>query len=109
MRTLVRSVIYGLRDFSNLKCNHNPGPSNDPSGAYPSRTINAPIKKTTQKIKNINHIFTDVSECMDNVGEIFQARELIYGCKPEVSQTLIGITALVSPECKIEIKCIASI
>ena len=52
---------------------------------------------------------TDVSECMDNVGEIFQARELIYGCKPEVSQTLIGITALVSPECKIEIKCIASI
>ena len=52
---------------------------------------------------------TDVSECMDNVSEIFHARELIYGCKPEVSQTLIGITALVSPECKIEIKCIASI
>ena len=52
---------------------------------------------------------TDVSECMDNADEIFQARELIYGCKPEVSQTLIGTTALVSPDYKIEIKCIASI
>ena len=52
---------------------------------------------------------TDVEDCMDNVGEIFQARERIYGCKPEVSQTLIGTTALVAPSYKIEIKCIASL
>ena len=50
---------------------------------------------------------TDVEDCMDNVGEIFQARERIYGCKPEVSQTVIGTTALVAPSYKIEIKCIA--
>jgi len=50
---------------------------------------------------------TDVEDCMDNVGEIFMARERIYGCKPEVSQTLIGTTALVAPSYKIEIKCIA--
>ena len=50
---------------------------------------------------------TDVEDCMNNVGEIFQARERIYGCKPEVSQTLIGTTALVAPSYKIEIKCIA--
>ena len=50
---------------------------------------------------------TDVEDCMDNVGEIFQARERIYGCKPEVSQTLIGTTALVAPSYKIDIKCIA--
>ena len=50
---------------------------------------------------------TDVENCMDNVGDIFQARERIYGCKPEVSQTLIGTTALVAPSYKIEIKCIA--
>ena len=50
---------------------------------------------------------TDVEDCMDNVGEIFQARERIYGCKPEVSQTLIGTTALVAPSYIIEIKCIA--
>jgi enamine deaminase RidA (YjgF/YER057c/UK114 family) len=52
---------------------------------------------------------TDVNECMANVDEIFSAREKIYGCKPEVSQTLVGTTSLVLPDCKIEIKCIASL
>jgi enamine deaminase RidA (YjgF/YER057c/UK114 family) len=52
---------------------------------------------------------TDVNDCMENVDEIFSAREKIYGCKPEVSQTLVGTSALVSPDCKIEIKCIASL
>jgi enamine deaminase RidA (YjgF/YER057c/UK114 family) len=50
---------------------------------------------------------TDVEECMTNVSEIFLARERIYGCKPEVSQTLVGTSALVAPDYKIEIKCIA--
>jgi len=50
---------------------------------------------------------TDVNECMGNVSEIFQERERIYGCKPEVSQTLVGTTALVQPELKLEIKVIA--
>jgi len=52
---------------------------------------------------------TDVNECMENIDEVFLARERIYGCKPEVSQTLVGTTALVSPDYKIEIKCIASL
>ena len=52
---------------------------------------------------------TDMQECMDNVDEIFTARERIYGCKPEVSQTLVGTSALVSAVCKIEIKCIAAL
>ena len=51
----------------------------------------------------------DVEECMANVSEIFLARERIYGCKPEVSQTLVGTSALVAPDYKIEIKCIASL
>ena len=50
---------------------------------------------------------TDIEECMTNVEEIFNSREKIYGCKPEVSQTLIGVSALVDPKYKIEIKCIA--
>ena len=50
---------------------------------------------------------TNVDECMDNVEELFSEREKIYGMKPEVSQTLVGTTALVQPELKIEIKCIA--
>ena len=36
---------------------------------------------------------TDVNECMENVSEIFNERENIYGCKPEVSQTLVGTNA----------------
>ena len=50
---------------------------------------------------------TDIDECMANVGDIFSSREKIYGCKPEVSQTLVGVSALVNPQYKIEIKCIA--
>ena len=50
---------------------------------------------------------TDVDDCMKNVSEIFAEREKIYGCKPEVSQTLVGTSALVQPDLKIEIKCIA--
>ena len=50
---------------------------------------------------------TNIEECMTNVEEIFDSREKIYGCKPEVSQTLIGVSALVDPKYKIEIKCIA--
>ena len=50
---------------------------------------------------------TDVEDCMNNVGDIFEERERIYGCKPEVSQKLVGISALVQPNLKIEIKCIA--
>jgi len=52
---------------------------------------------------------TDVNECMENVSEIFSEREKIYGCKPEVSQTLVGTTALVQPQYKLEIKVIAYI
>ena len=50
---------------------------------------------------------TDIDECMGNVSDIFDSREKIYGCKPEVSQTLVGVSALVDPKYKIEIKCIA--
>ena len=52
---------------------------------------------------------TDVNECMENISEIFSEREIIYGCKPEVSQTLVGISALVQPQYKLEIKVIAYI
>ena len=52
---------------------------------------------------------TDVNECMENVSDIFDERENIYGCKPEVSQTLVGISALVQPQYKLEIKVIAYI
>ena len=50
---------------------------------------------------------TDMQECMTNVTDIFALREEIFGRKPEVSQTLVGVAALVDPKLKVEIKCIA--
>ena len=62
---------------------------------------------TLENVVDETWFVTDIDECMENVSEIFAEREKIYGCKPEVSQTLIGVNALVQPNLKIEIKCIA--
>ena len=52
---------------------------------------------------NIQNFLKEFRASLDNVRGIFQARERIYGCKP------IGTSALVSPDYRIEIKCIASL
>ena len=64
---------------------------------------------TLENIVDETWFVTNIDECMENVSEIFTERERIYGRKPEVSQTLIGVNALVQPNLKIEIKCIAYI
>ena len=64
---------------------------------------------TLENVVDETWFVTDIDECMENVSEIFAEREKIYGCKPEVSQTLIGVNSLVQPNLKIEIKCIAHI
>ena len=74
------------------------------------KNIEIVLKEFNGSLDNIideTWFVTDIEECMTNVGEIFDSREKIYGCKPEVSQTLIGVSALVDPKYKIEIKCIA--
>lgn len=50
---------------------------------------------------------TDMGEAMSNADSIFAARLDAYGETPAVSQTLLGVSALVMPKLKIEIKCIA--
>lgn len=50
---------------------------------------------------------TDMSELMENVDAVYGERESAYGSMPEVSQTVVQVVALVQPELKIEIKCIA--
>lgn len=50
---------------------------------------------------------TDMSELMENVEAVYGERESAYGGMPEVSQTVVQVGALVQPELKIEIKCIA--
>ena len=64
---------------------------------------------TLENVVDETWFVPDIDECMENVSEIFAERERIYGRKPEVSQTLIGVNALVQPNLKIEIKCIAHI
>ena len=64
---------------------------------------------TLENVVDETWFVTDIDECMENISEIFDEREKIYGRKPEVSQTLIGVNALVQPNLKIEIKCIAHI
>ena len=74
------------------------------------KNIEIILKEFNASLDNIideTWFVTDIEECMTNVGEIFDSTEKIYGCKPEVSQTLIGVSALVDPKYKIEIKCIA--
>ncbi len=50
---------------------------------------------------------TDMGELMTNVEDVYSAREAAYGGIAEVSQTVVQVAALVQPELKIEIKCIA--
>ena len=74
------------------------------------KNIETILKEYSATLDNIideTWFVTNIEECMTNVGEIFDSREKIYGCKPKVSQTLIGVSALVDPKYKIEIKCIA--
>lgn len=50
---------------------------------------------------------TDMAGFMSEAGEVFKARALAYGGEPEVTQTLLQITALVRDNLKVEIKCVA--
>ncbi|MBT5332876.1 MAG: RidA family protein [Gammaproteobacteria bacterium] len=71
------------------------------------RTVLAEFGANIGNIVDETFYVTDVQEVMTNVETIFAARESAYGKQPEVSQTLIGVTALVDPRLKIEIKCVA--
>jgi enamine deaminase RidA (YjgF/YER057c/UK114 family) len=52
---------------------------------------------------------TDMDELFGNIEDVYGAREAAYGGNPEVCQTVVQVVALVEPELKIEIKCIAHI
>ena len=73
------------------------------------RAVLAEFGATMENVVDETWFVTDVEECMQLVGDLFSAREAVYGGKPEVSQTLVGVTALVDPALKIEIKCIARV
>ena len=62
---------------------------------------------TMQNIVDETMFVTDMEEVMSNSDSVFGARAIAYGGVPEVCQTVLQISALVLPELKIEIKCIA--
>jgi len=57
----------------------------------------------------VDEIFfvTGMNELFGNIEDVYGAREAAYGGTPEVCQTVVQVVALVQPELKIEIKCIA--
>jgi enamine deaminase RidA (YjgF/YER057c/UK114 family) len=62
-----------------------------------------------RNIVDETYFVTDMDELMSNAEEVYSTREAAYGSTPDVSQTLLQVNALVYPELKIEIKCIAHI
>lgn len=52
---------------------------------------------------------TDMGEFMKASESVLGARAEAYGGIPEVCQTLVQVSALVMPELKIEIKCVAQL
>ena len=52
-------------------------------------------------------LLTDMDDCMANVNEVFGARQKAYGKKPDVTQTMVAVAALMLPALKVEIKVVA--
>ena len=74
------------------------------------RNIAAVLKEfgaTMQDIVDETFLVTDIGETHEHLEAVFTARAEAYGGTPEVTQTLIGVNALLLPELKLEIKCVA--
>lgn len=71
------------------------------------RTVLAEFGAGMDSIVDETFFVTNLEETHTNLEAIFGARAEAYGRKPEVTQTLIGVSGLLLPELKLEIKCIA--
>jgi len=84
------------------------------------------VEQTEIAYANIKHVLSEMGASLDNIvdetmfvtdmdefmskGEaILGARATAYGGVPEVCQTVVQVTALVMPELRIEIKCVAQV
>jgi len=50
---------------------------------------------------------TDITQILSNLETFGAVRERVYGAPPEVSQTLVQVAALVTPDLLVELKCVA--
>jgi enamine deaminase RidA (YjgF/YER057c/UK114 family) len=76
--------------------------------AYASiKTVLAEFGANIENIVDETFFVTNMAEFMGSAESVFTARAEAYGGMPEVSQTVVQVVALVQPELKIEIKCVA--
>lgn len=76
--------------------------------AYASiKTVLAEFGASMENIVDETFFVTNMAEFMGSVESVYTARATAYGGTPAVSQTVVQVVALVQPELKIEIKCVA--
>ena len=74
----------------------------------PSRAAEWSLKTALRQVDDATKGVRGLTgEVAANIKSVFGARADAYGGKPEVSQTLVQVAALILPELKIEIKCVA--
>ena len=64
---------------------------------------------TMEDVVDETWFLTDVSSVMGDLQRIFGIRAECYGGDPQVTQTMIGVSALAMPDLLIEIKCVAHV
>jgi len=71
------------------------------------QAVLAEFGATMDNIVDETFFVTNMEEFMSSIAGVYGARAEAYGGLPEVSQTVVQVVALVQPELKIEIKCVA--
>ncbi|MBF7730021.1 Rid family hydrolase [Pseudomonas sp. N040] len=71
------------------------------------RRVLAKFGATLDNLVDETFFVTDMQELMSQLEAVYARRQQAYGKPPEVAQTVVQVSALLLPELKIEIKCIA--
>jgi enamine deaminase RidA (YjgF/YER057c/UK114 family) len=64
---------------------------------------------TLENVVDETLFVTDMQELLSQAEDIYARRQQAFGRPPEVSQTVVQVAALLLPELKVEIKCIAQL
>jgi len=71
------------------------------------KAVLAQFEATIDNVVDETMFVTSISEVMTAADAVFSVRAEAYGGIPQVSQTLVEVGALLLPQLKVEIKCIA--
>lgn len=69
----------------------------------------AKFDATLDNLVDETFFVTDMQELTSQVEAVYAKRQQAYGKTPEVCQTLVEVRALLLPQLKIEIKCVAQL